>query len=219
MNLRRRGWGLAAGLMLLAGMTACGSREDASGNPNIRANEAPPAAPFIINVQNLSDDNNYMKYKELQSAEREHEGHFQAAGLKPILSERLGNAVKELDGIAYADVLIAGDQAYVVIASRNNGDMMAQPGVSTMAAAEAAGNHAVGSMKAAITEKIMKSDVGIRQVYITDQAEYRSKFEAIRQEKGQKRPVDALKLELLQAFSRLADDHVGSHNPLPPGSP
>lgn len=197
-----------------AGLTACGSKDDISGNPNVRANEAPPAAPFIPNVQNLSEDNNYMKYKEFRGREAEHEGHYSAAGVKPIMSERLAAAVMALPGVAKADVLIAGDQAFVAVTPRA---LAGEGGAAPGGASDAPGMFP--RLNDAITQKVLDTDVGIRQVFITDQTEYMRRFEAIREEKGKNRPIDALKLELFEAFNRIVPGHVGGNNPIPPAAP
>jgi YhcN/YlaJ family sporulation lipoprotein len=207
---------LAALLAAAVLLPACGSREDVSANPNVKANEAPPAAPFGINVQNLSEDNNYMKYKEVRSQEENHQdGQVTALGVKPILSERLANIVMKLDGVERADVLLSGDQAYVAVTPRE-GAGAGSSGVSHTAPAL---NSNVVGLGAAITEAVQKADVGIRQVFVTDQTEYMRRFEAIREEKRNKRPVDLMKLELFEAFTRLVPGHPGGNNPIPPQAP
>lgn len=205
---RTKPWLILPVLLLAVALelAACGNRtENPSDNPNMKANEAPPAAPFGINVQNLNDDNNYMKYKELQSQEVNHEGHITIAQSKLILSDRLANAIMELDGIRDAAVLLSADQAYVAVAP-------AVPDGTEVAAV----TDVPPELQAAITDKVKQLDIGVRQVLITAQADYMERFTAIRAEKQTKQSAEALKQELFQMFTRIIPSPTGGGGGLLP---
>lgn len=208
-NERIRQWLVLPFLLsaIALGLAACGTRtENASENPNMKANEAPPAAPFGINVQNLSDDNNYVKYKELQSQAANHEGHISMAQSKLILSDRLANSIMKLDGIRDAAVLLSADQAYVAIA----------PAVPDGTEGSAAVTEVSPELQAAITGIIKQMDIGVGQVYITAQGDYMDRFTAVRAEKQTKQSAEALKQELFQMFNRIIPSPTGGSGGLLP---
>lgn len=205
MTIRRAGCVLALGLACAWMLAACGgnSRDD-SADPNIRANEAPPSAPFGINVQNQNDDNNFAKRRESMVAHDE----GQAAGAsQPELSQRMADALVTMDGVHTAHVLVAGDQAFVAVTLRDGTGGEIRPTAEE-------GETVSPYLKGSISDKIRTMDPSIRHVYVTDRTDYVRRFETIRTGMQEGRPVQGLLAELSESVARLIPDWtIGNWRP------
>lgn len=191
---------VAAGVLFTAlTLSGCGGYgRDGSENPNVGANEAPPAAPFGINVQNQNDDNNIMKYRESMTVHDE--GRLQGLS-KPEVSQKLAEALTTMEDVQTAHVLVSGDQAFVAVTLRDN----PAGGVSPF-------------FKGTVSDKIRTMEPAIKQVYVTDNPDYIRRFEAIRSNQQDRNTADGMLRELSEAIGRLVPTWTVGNNP-PPAYP
>jgi spore cortex protein len=205
MTIRRKWIALPLSLACACALAACGNHDrNDSANPNVGANEAPPAAPFGINVQNQNDDNNIMKYKDSVSVHDE----GSVAGLpQPEVSQRMADALVTMEGIHTAHVLVSGNQAFVAVTLRDGSGMEIRQQTDQ-------GEAVSRSMKGFISDKIRTMDPDIRHVYVTDQTEYVRRFETIRTGMQEGRPVQGLLRELSESVTRIIPDwSIGNLTP------
>lgn len=188
---------LAAALLLVSG---CGTKADVNHSPN----EAPPAAPFGINVQNQNDDNNLFHYKE-SAPPRSESYSVQQSGGSSDMPQRMAEAVAGIDGVRTAHVLVSGDQAYVAVMLQNGGRGREPQ------------EHAISqTLKGTISDKLRTMDPSVRHVYVTDRTEDLRRFETLRTELREGRPVQELMRELSESITRTIPDwSIGN---LTPGS-
>lgn len=182
----------AAGILLLA---ACG-RVDVSQSPN----EAPPAAPFGLNVQNQNDDNNILNHRESTMAHDEGTGNGTAAATdSPAMPHQISEAVAEIEGVHTAHVLLAGDKAYVAVTLRDgNGLEMAGDGTGSGMISR--------TLRGAISDKVRSLVPAVKHVYVTDRSEDVRRFETLSTNLREGRSVDNLVRELSESVTRSIPD-------------
>ncbi|WP_438448247.1 YhcN/YlaJ family sporulation lipoprotein [Gorillibacterium sp. sgz5001074] len=186
MDIRLMRGGLAglwtASVLLLA---SCGTSS---------TNEAPPAAPFGINVQNLNDDNNYGKYKLYRDYEPQLKSNM-VQFRNPVENQRMEEGLMSIEGVRSAYVLLHGDQAYAAVTLRDGmvAKSMANPGLSQQ-------------LRDTVSKRIQAMDPTVRQVYVTDRADDIGRFETIGRDLHEGRPVTDLMQELSESVSRNIPD-------------
>lgn len=189
---------LGMSLMLMLGLSACGGHsQNLSKDLNMRANEAPPAAPFGFPVQNLTEDNNYGKYREIRG-----EQHVEAASEAPRLelSQQMADSLVTMEGIRSAHVLVSGAQAFVAVT------LQEPPSGS--------GADVPEPVKARITDRIKSLDASVDQVYVSGQSDLVHRFESVEPELRNGRPRDGLLRELSEYVGRTIPDwSIGNLTP------